>query len=69
MTPAASAAAKLTQTDGAETKTTMHTPSAARTVAANRSDGKCCDRRSDPSTLPAPSAAMNPPDQPCDTPR
>src|SRR5215472_2627797 len=62
-TPAPAAAAKLTQIDGVATKKIMHTPSAASAYTASWIFGRCRGRRSEPSTLPPPSAAMNHPDQ------
>jgi hypothetical protein len=63
LAPAPSAAAAATQGDGANTNASMHSASAASAVAARRRVGWRLDRRNEPSTVPAPSAAMNHPDQ------
>src|SRR5580693_10151425 len=55
--PAPRAAATLTQTHGVMTKNTMQPPRSASAVAASLSEGKCLERRRDPTTLPPPSAA------------
>src|SRR5690349_17874824 len=61
--PAPNAAKNEPHAHGERTNPIMHTDSAARAVAARRSEGVCKEGRTDPRTVPPPRAAMNHPDQ------
>src|SRR6266699_2854612 len=67
--PATTAAATLSQITWAMTKTIMAIDKMHSAEAARRIDACCPLGRSDPITLPAPSAVMKTPDQSADSPK